>query len=403
MSLNKINVTINNQTYTSFESVSINIDMDQFGRAFELTSNIPNTQEISIKIGQSVVIDVDGENILSGYIDTINIAEDEDSSEVSITGRDKVSDFIDSKIEGKTFSTPVGFESILKRLLELVGYQVLSSRNPLRSLLNTENNNTISIINNYGSIQDFQTSEGISFSPSEEAYTLIRRLADKRGLVLGTNGDGNIAINAIAPSSTKTILQRVLKGSSNNIKSANLRDSMANRFNEYKIISGGNKAGILGFDDEKKDPINNDLVQYSSTVYDDEIRPTRKLLGKVNALNNSQCKDRASWESNIRKAKDFSYICKVVGFRQNETDVVGGSVINPLWGTNQLVYLNDQRYNLADDYLIKSISFSQTVKNGSVTELTLVDKNSYTYSLFEPKIKKGIKNKSILSFKKGVV
>lgn len=397
MAINQFNITVNNKTYTSWESVEVNIDMEQLSRAFSLTTSIPNSEAISINKGDSIIIDIDGEKVLTGYIDTISISESDDSSQLILTGRDKVSDFIDSKVDNTNFATPIGFEDVLKKVLTNIGYNVVSANGLLKLPYIGSNDNKISIINNYGTIEKFSTNEGIAFNFAEEAFDLVKRLADKRGIILGTNGNGDITIDKIAPTQTLTSLIRLLEHSNiNNIKRPTLKDSMANRFNEYRVVStssgGAKQVSFTG--DSTTDPINDDLVQYSGKVYDTEIRSTRKFLGRVGALNNSQCKDRASWELNIRKGRDFSYSCDVVGFRQNLLPVN----VNPLWLPNQLVYLKDERFNLDNNFLIKSVTYIQSNEDSS-TRLQLIDKDSYTYALFEPLFKRQKRGKSkIVSF-----
>lgn len=409
MAINQITVEIENQTYAGWESVEIYDDMEQLGNTFTLNTSIPSDINLAIQPGQSLVVKIDNEPMLSGYVDTVEINESATSSQMTITGRDKVCDFVDSRVSNKTFTPPIGFVEILTKLLRIVGYEVVSPyslSNPLAAKLGA---NKISIINNYekvnGSIPMFETNEGIGFSPGESAYELIKRLADKRGLVLGTDGKGNITIDAIGVNYATTTLQRLQEDSTdvtNNIVTANVKNSWASRFYEYKIASkgtGGVTANISSSDKNKTDaqkaildPIKNDTVSYSATVYDDSIRQTRKFYAVVPSLTNSQCEDRAKWELNIRKAKNFNYVCKVAGFRQNLITQFSNNSLNPLWEINTKVYLVDQRFNLDGEYLIKSVKYRQSISEGSTCELTLIDEYSYTYSIFKPLIKRGKKS-----------
>lgn len=405
----QITVDIESRTYSGWESCEINDDLEQLGNDFTLTTNIPADSTYTIREGQAVVIYIDGEKKLTGWVDKISISESADSSQMTVTGRDKTCDFVDSKLSNKTFTPPIGFVQILTKLLTLVGYEVVSPNSPAKPL----GSNKISIINNYskinGAIKDFSTNEGIGFNSSESAYDLIRRLADKRGLVVGTNGDGDITIDAIGALTSGTILQRIPNDAtsiSNNIISANYENSFAERYNEYKIASISTNAANSSLtaadkgktDAEKAtiDPINNDSkVTYTGIVYDNEIRETRKFYAVVPNLNNSQCEDRAKWELNIRKAKGFIYTCKVAGFRQEIVSTFGNSYLNslnPLWEANTMVYLVDPRYRLDRQCLIRAVKYKQSLSEGAVCELTLIDQYSYTYSTFEPIIKRGKKS-----------
>lgn len=416
MATTQITVDIEGSTYSGWESCEINDDLEQLGNDFTLTTNIPADSTLTIREGQAVIIYIDGEKKLTGWVDKVSISETADSSQMTVTGRDKTCDFVDSKLSNKTFTPPVGFVQIFKELLTLVGYEIVSEN----SLVKPLGSNKISIINNHGTIQDFATTEGIGFNSSESAYDLIRRLADKRGLVVGTNGDGDITIDDIGALTATTILQRISEdygtqfgeSSANNIITANYENSLAERYYEYKIASkttGATNASLPAADKNKTDaqkavldPINNDSkVTYSATVYDADIRTTRKFYAVVPNLDNAQCKDRAKWELNIRKAKGFIYTCKVAGFRQQITSTFGNAnlnALNPLWEANTMVYLVDPRYNLDGQYLIRAVKYKQSLSEGAVCELTLIDEYSYTYSTYKPEIKKGKKstNKSLL-------
>lgn len=402
---NQITVEINGETFTDWESVEVYDDMEQLGNDFTLTSNVPIPQQLNIQKGQAVIIRIDNAIVLTGYVDKINKSEDANSSQMVVTGRDRVSDFIDSRLSSKTFVPPIGFIEILKKVLTEVGYEIVSS-NSLSQPLQTDLSRTkIGIIDNYskenGPIPIFKTNEGIGFKPGESAYQLIKRLADKRGLILGTDGKGNITIDAVGVNQSVTDLSRIGNSPTNNIKDATLDDGMQDLFYSYTIASmntGEANASLSAADKQKTDaqkaiidPVNNN-VSYSATVYDKLIRPTRKFYAVVPGLNNQQCKERAIWECNIRKAKSFIYKCKVVGFRQKA--VTNPEEENPLWDINTKVFLSDDRFGLERQVLIRAVRYKQSVAEGSICELTLIDQDSYTYSLFQPIIKAGKKTRN---------
>ena len=402
-----ITIDINGDTYLGWESCEICDSLEQLGNDFTLTTNIPADITNTIQKGQSLIVRIDNQNIMTGYIDSIDISESADSSQMIVKGRDKTCDFVDSRVSNKTFTPPIGFQQILRKLLKVVGYRVTSTNSLSNPLVGKLGQDQIAVINDYGLIEDFKTTEGISFSPGESSYELIKKLADKRQLILSTDGYGNIVISNIGASPTVTTLQRILDDKAsitNNIISASMHDSLHDRFYEYTIASKGTGATNSrspffvkkGTDAEKNasDPIQNDVVSYSATVYDEDVRQTRKFYAVVPSLTNPLCKERAQWELNIRKAKDFTYTCIVAGFRQNIAstfDILNLNELNPLWKPNQKIYLVDDRYNLDNEYLIKSVKYKQSNSEGSITELTLIDEYSYTHSIFKPLIKRGKK------------
>jgi prophage tail gpP-like protein len=340
------NVTIDiaGVSFKTFKSVSVNESLDFFGKTFNIDINIPSQDADIFYEGQGIKIYLDDEPFLTGYIDEVDIDYSVGSCDVRFSGRDKVSDLIDSRISNKVFATPTTFENVLKKVLEAVGYEVLSatkigtsiskikipsSLSSLSSKFNIPTSfeeglalaeNQIAVINEYGDIEPFSNSEGIGFSKDESAYELIQRLADKRRLVLGTDGNGNIVIRKIGNKQALVKLQNLTElnkknGSSgtvdtsqNNIKDASVKRDLKNRYYEYKIISSSTGTNPDSKDlKDGLDNLKNNIVQYSGVFYDKSVRKTRKFVDYVANLNNSQCKDRAEWECNIRYSKSYVF------------------------------------------------------------------------------------------------
>jgi len=61
---------------------------------------------------------------------------------------------------------------------------------------------------------------------------------------------------------------------------------------------------------------------------------------------------------------------------------------NEPWQANQLVQITDNLAQVDDNFLIKDITYNLSKESGSYVRLNLVDKLSYTNSVFESKIKK---------------
>jgi prophage tail gpP-like protein len=429
--VNRLTVEIGGEVFTTFKSVEISSDLDTFGSDFNIDINVPIEKQDTILSrvvslfeddkpafntqGSLIKIKVDGEAILTGFIEKQEVTYSKNSANLNISGRDKLSDFSDSRVSNKTFKTPVGFIEILEKLLVDTGYEIISSGKSLLSVglklvgLGTDlAYNQVKVINEYGdngqSIEKFKTNESIGFGADESAYNLIQRLADKRRLVVGTDGDGNIVIRSIGQDSSSTILVNDTSANKPNLKNNILNASIvrddSKRYYEYKIFSHSSsisptsstsELGISQSDVSGRDSLNGNKTQYSGVFYDTEIRKTRKFLDNVSNLTNSLCKKRAEWECNIRRARAFQYKCSVYGWRQNieELDSLG-FIGNPLWKINQIVIVRDSRAGLLDEkLLIKSIRYTQDLDGGTRSEMVLVDPKSYTDSVFEIKIKAG--------------
>jgi prophage tail gpP-like protein len=396
--VNKITTQINFSNYTDFKSFSLYKDIEGLSGRFHVSVSPPdNMNKFIVDIynpNSAIVIDIDGEPIITGYIDNVEINYDTSSHEIVLSGRDKTADFIDSTLESKTFNPPIGFIALLTKLLEIVGYTVVT---PLKRIgfgsVLPANNKQISIINNAGAIESFSTSEGIQLRHSESAYDLIRKMAEKRQLILSSDGQGNILIRKIGDEQALTILQNIdQEGAANNIKNGSVKIDFTQRFNQYTIKSMLNPTSNGAPFGSEESEVSNVGVAQSGSSFDDQVRSTRKYTAiGSSAMNSTDCKKRATWQANIARTKGFYYCCEVVGFRQNLNEIKSlGYAGNPLWKPNQLVYVNDNFANIDDELLIKSVTYSQDIQRGSITRLELVNKDSYSLSLFEPLLRKKV-------------
>lgn len=388
---NLISLEVNNQTYSNFLSYSIEKDIENLCGTFSLEISASDEfGDLPITPNDAIRVTIDGEPVITGYVDEMTIDYSAESHTISLTGRDKTADFVDSKLDSKTFSPPIGFEELLRKLLRIVGYQVVPI--PTRIGLSATSNQ-ISIINNYGPIPQFTTAEGIQLRSSESAYELIKRCAEKRQILVNSDGNGNIVINRIGADIAPTILQNSKSESNNNnIKNGRARFSWQDRFRTYKIKSmttQGNSSTNILFNNDSTVAPNSDPISTTpqvGTATDPDVRATRiySAIGS-SAMTSADCRKRAEWEANIRKTKGFSYSCEVYGFRQNLNEVIAA---NPLWKPNQLVYIFDEFADLDNEFLIKSVNYTQDLNKGSITKLELVDKDAYTTSIFEPLLRK---------------
>lgn len=407
--INQIALEVNGNTYTNLKSYSITKQIEALSGSFVIESSVTDQLgNFPFKIQEPIKVTIDGEAIITGYIDKQEIDYSPTSHNIRIVGRDKTADLIDSTLDAKQFNPPISLQELIKKVCQLVGYEIVS----INKLIGLKPNaNQISVINNYGSVALFTTSDKIQLQNSESGFNLIRKFAEKRHVIVNSDGEGNIVLAKIGEEKAKTILQNIkqsdlsITSSGNNIKNARVSYDWEGRFNKYTV-----KSMILNGSQNIATPntANQDIfVQATSSpqvgiAYDDEVRNTRKLtlIGST-AMTSSDCQDRAKWEANLRIMKSLTYSCEVTGFRQNLNEIQSsGFASNPLWKPNQLVYVVDEYAGIDDEMLIKSVNYTQDLNGGSVTKLELVNKLAFSLSLFEPalRIKKGAKSAGAMLF-----
>lgn len=392
MTVNRTTITINERTFEYFKSINVIDNIESFGKVFSIELNVPNSDDFEILVNDIVFIEVDGERLMTGFVESFECNITPTQRIFRILGRDIVVDFTDSTLPDYVFKTPFTIESALKKLLIANGFDVVTKNN----LLAPQGVGKIAIINDFGNIAPFTETESDQYiKPLEEkSFKLISRLANMRGILIGTDERGNIVIKQVGSELATTNLICIKSDGNNNInniKEARVITNFQDRFNKYQYISSSSNgdagSSIFKSDKPEQKSISNDLVRKVATVYDDEVRSNRIFTKYRAGLSQKQCKDYATWELNVRKAKSKILSYKVLGFRQNLSENLAE---NKLWKSNQIVYvLDESQYPIIDDsYLIKSVNYIQDSGSGTICELELVDRLAYSYAIRDPLIKR---------------
>jgi len=384
--MNNITIDINGYTYTSFLSYDFYEDIEALLKTFSITLNVPEDRNL-IKQGDIINVKIDNEDFLKGYIEKIEEKDEGEASTMRIQGRDILCDLVDSRIGAKIYQTPINFVELVKQVLMALNYTLSTGLNPYNK------DNAISIINNYGNIDILESGDDIKHRDNDSAFELIKRCADKRRLILTSDGRSNLVINKLASKVCDTILVRFKDDELNNILNSEVDIDYSQRYYKYIVKSIVNGSGIeqSAAIDPKEEMIvtkgkenrASSLINGTGIVYDNEIRKNRILTIFKQVSSIKQANDLAQWEADIRKTQSFQYGCRVFGFRQNLEENLS---INPLWKTNMLVDVQDEVRNVFGRFLIKSVRYSKNDK-GTNSYLTLVNEKSYTNSLFEPIVK----------------
>jgi prophage tail gpP-like protein len=352
--MNKIFIEVDGILYENLLDIRVRRDMTEFCGTFSLSTTNENAKisdlgDFPIKSNSQIKIYIDKFPVMNGYVDSISINSTADEYTLSISGRDITQDILDSSLVGNTeFRNRISFKKVIERVLSNLGVS------------------SIQVIDNVGSLDDFKTSELISGSIDETCFEFLNKLAKKRQVLLATNGEGNITISRSSNETIDGELRSIIGDNQNNVLSATSNIDNTSRFNKYNIYSQDNISS--GFDDYD-DPPNK-----TATQSDAEIRGSRQInIIPENSSNTKDCRNRAIWESNYRKARSNTIGCSVKGFYANEQNEI-------LWQTNKLVNTRIDVLGVYTDLLIKSVEFSQR-ENEIVTNLELVNKNSYTLGL----------------------
>ncbi len=322
-----VTLKVAGQLYGGWKDISIARGIEQIAGTFDLSvterwsgQNTPRP----IKPGAACEVAIDGQAVITGYVDDVHLSYDAETHTVSVSGRDKTGDLVDcSAIHG-------GGQWAKRTLAQIAG----DICKPFG----------ISVIDNAAAATVFGS---YTVQESETAFECIERAARMRAVLLMSDGLGNLIITRAGKSRLGT---QLVKGE--NILKATGEFSWRDRFSRY-TVKGQAQGSDAGWADT--------VAQQKGVVTDASINRYRPLIVIAEDQGYAATfKQRAEWERNVRAGRGATAVVTVQGW------VHGGG----LWQPNTLVRIEDDFLSLNEDLLISAVAFSLS-DSGTTTDLTL--------------------------------
>lgn len=340
--------------YTNFTAASCEIRLDSLSNTFAFEAVAPDGQALPFKGGEACKVIVDGENVLTGFIEVVSVSYDGGDHTINISGRDKTADLLDSTIDNIDDIRGEGLtlKALIEKVIDQLGLdiQVIDEVSP----------------EPYNGAEDIAAPE-----PGDNAFSFIETYARKRQVLLTSNSDGNIVITSNSGQTAEGAVQHIIGADDNNIISSSFSFDTTGRYNAYKMASGLNPVALnLAGDTDLTS-----LVNQSGGVFDTEIRAGRQLILISEApFSDGNCEKRANWEADIRKARGLIYSATVPDFRVDGDE-------GDLWQINRIYQIVDDFVGKIEPMLCNSITFTFNAESGRNTELGFVGQNAYTLFL----------------------
>lgn len=341
---------INGKQYSSFTKASFRRQMLAMAADFSFTATVTSdsikTILNDIKVQDIAKVYIDTNLVLTGSIEKMIISSDTDSHVIRVAGRDRLGNVVDSTMKRKNYDVQ-NFITLVKNVLSDNGFSY------------------ISVINQTNSLLTLPKTDGEAFSDisSQSIFSFLNDYAKKIGVLLYSNGDGNLVIARESSSIAAAQLIRRIGDDNNNVLSSEVDVDISKRYASIKIDSQMNDS-FFSSNANKQDV----------TATDSEITGKRFLILQQEIPSATvSLIDEAAWHIALRKAKGSSYKCRVQDYYSLRDK---GS----LWQPNTLVSVDDQICQVNGMFLIDYVAFHKTINDGSITELGLVNRGSYSIS-----------------------
>lgn len=349
-----ITIEVGSVEYEDFLSASVRRSVDTLVGAFQFMASARPGDVYPIRAGQSCKVFVDGIQQIDGFVESVDVSYSAGAHTITISGRDKSADLVDSTVGPDVdLKGPITLAGICKTTISTMGINM-------------------QVIDQTTGLSPFQDNEIASPEIDKTGFEFLETFARQRQVFLTGDGNGNLVITRAGATTAATGLQNVIGGEQNNIKSSSSSNDVSKRFNLYDVSAQLNPAAFP----IEGDISSNDVANQGGRATDGDIRASRRLYFQAEeSADGNTAKERAVWESNIRRARSKKYGAVVAGFTQEN---------GALWQPNQLVPVNDVFANISAKMLVWGIEFGFSVDGGSTTTLECVPPDALQLLAEEP-------------------
>lgn len=318
---------VGGQRLTGWTSARVSMSLDAICPGFEVgyADRWADQRRLArIRPGQSCRLLWQGKTILTGWVDAAVASESADSRSLSVRGRAKTCDLVDSSV---TRTDPWLDASIVTIAMGLCGDFGISVQTALKGA-------------------SLKALEEVQAEPGESCADLLTRIARARGAYLQTTPDGALWLIGEAGVRTATKLVR-----GKNILSATLTESFEQRHSSYKVITqddgGEDGDGVEGL---------------SAMATDKSVKRHRPLVVVADTAPDA-LEERAAWERNVRVGRSMSLQLETVGWTNAEG----------VWRPAQVARVTDSWLGIDADMAVTGVELSLDVQNGTRASLELTD------------------------------
>lgn len=333
----EVALLVDGRRYRGWTSMGVSRAMDACAGTFSLAHTdrwYGQDKPVPIIEGNEAEILLDGETVITGYVDLFRTSFDATNHTLNVQGRDKTGDLADC--------------SAVHDPDEWRGVTVLQLANIL--------------CRPFGVTVRAEVDVGEAFAVAKVQQgetvleTIARHCKQRMLLVMPDTGGGLLITRAGARRAETSLVQGV------NIKSASGTRDLSQRFSRYTVRA---QAGWSADTDGTEE------AHIEARASDPGVSRHRPLLLLAETGGTTKAaQDRATWEANTRLGRANEIEVTVVGWRQK----LGGA----LWTPNLLVPVESSWLRMTGgDMLVREVTFGRDLSGGTVTRLALVSPQAY--------------------------
>ncbi|ECF7297797.1 phage tail protein [Salmonella enterica subsp. enterica] len=340
MANNRVALHVDGKVFTGWQSVEVTRSIEHMAGDFSLGVVLPgNSVPDSLRPGVSLVLDIDGKTVITGWVDTVKQRISARDLSISLSGRDKTGDLVDCSAvyKGGQWHNRT-LQQIAQDLCAPFGVRVRWD------------------VNDATAAKPFAT---FTLELSETVGDALVRAARHRGVLVTSNEQGDVVFTQARAQRTDTLTL------GENLLSCDYSNDWRDRFSEYNVkghSGGGGKNG---------DGLTAALIAApKGSALDNRITRYRpKIILADHKVDATTARQRALREERRALAKSVRFSATVRGwFRQNGDP----------WQPNLLTQISAERVGLTSgQLLVTTVKMTLDNQEGAVTQLTLAPREGF--------------------------
>ncbi len=333
-----VELTVDGLTYRGWRSMKCSLGLDAAAAeiSIEMAERWAGAEDAaqiarSIRPGAAFLLTLEGEAVVEGFLDALEVAYDATNHTLTVRGRERTADLVDcaATVDGPYEWANIGLEEAARRIAEPYGIKVRAEAELGKAF------------------------PRFSIQPGEAAWEAIARAARERAVIATGDGLGTLILTRAGEGGEAAGALR-LGGKDGNILRANGSFDVAERHDV--VVVRGQAQGETSASQGEARATDEDIIRHRPKVILAEAQGEGVTF-----------QDRAAHEVRVAAGKSRRVRYTVPGWR--------GSSGN-LWLPNTKVWVEDAFLELKRELLISNVSFSLT-EQGTVTELQVAPVDAY--------------------------
>lgn len=367
-----VTLRINNEVYQAWDSITIQRALESMCGSFSIAMADKwrdSGEAWPLVPGAEVLIQIGKENALTGYIDKVAASVKSDTRTITVNGRDRTADLVDSS----AFANPSVFKNLdIEQLAKKFATQIFG----IPVVVDADLGNKFI---------KFPVKQG------ETVFEMLERAAKLRGLLLLTDEKGQLVItnrsggdigaapelSGKAPSVKNLVAAAtfappaITKSAVSFVQGENVLEAQAtyddsDRYQTY-FVKGQSSGDDLFF--------GKSVTAVEAFARDLRIKRARiKILIADGNVDKTAAQKRANWEAIVRATKALNVTLKVQGWQKPD---------GTLYKLNELARVDCKYIGIDADLLITGLAFSKTSAGKTLTTVKLSRPDSYDPSKSE--------------------